>query len=313
MTLVAFQANADVFVSVASGNWTNVNNWEQNGSTPASRAPNNGDTIIISSDNVIEITANLNYTSGAIMLVQVEGTLEFVGGGSKLRMPAGSGVKILSGASVVPSGPGGGSSKTIEVGGSTLWQASDGTLSGPADLGTTPASPVPIIWKYFRVSRNHNGVKLYWAIESNEFADSFVIQRSRDTKIWENISSLDISGNLTFSYTDQNYFNGINYYRIAAYENGENSYSEIESINLNLEGDINLYPNPAIDHIVLKGEGLERDVFTLHDMTGKRIENYTIDFQQGQATIYLNNLKKGAYFIEIDSDHEARFFHFIKK
>jgi len=68
---------------------------------------------------------------------------------------------------------------------------------------------------------------------------------------------------------------------------GENGITSIE-----------IYPNPARDEVIIKGEDLESVV--LYDVTGRRIRAVPA-YHEEIVTVHVNDLSPGLYLVEIQS------------
>ena len=61
---------------------------------------------------------------------------------------------------------------------------------------------------------------------------------------------------------------------------------------------VEIYPNPARDELVVKGESMESIV--LYDLTGRRIKEMVVR-HEGEATLHVNDLNPGLYLVGIQS------------
>lgn len=290
------------------GNWNDPTSWLEDGAV-TTNTPGAGDTIIINVGDVITVTAQLNFSTSAAMYVEVAGTLNF-DTGMKLRMSAGSGVKIVSGGQINPGG-GGGGSNVIQIDGTTVWRTSDGTLDGPVDLGTTPVIPVPIKSIFLALSENSEGVLLKWISNVNE-VDTYVIYRSDDLVEWIFLGEKDASqGENTFE--DRDDFNGQAYYKVVAEHDSQTVLtSRIVSFSQNSVKDVKIFPNPATDFVILEGEDLENEIIKIHDNSGRELPLEALkNFNSWQINI--QNFPEGAYFLTIGAGHHSKSIHFIKK
>ncbi len=81
----------------------------------------------------------------------------------------------------------------------------------------------------------------------------------------------------------------------------------IEAIS---NGVVNVYPNPAKDHIIIETDGSENTIATLYNMVGKQVA--TLPFNN-RIKVDLNNHPKGVYLLEIKSDTTKRMIKVIKQ
>ncbi|MCB9188415.1 MAG: T9SS type A sorting domain-containing protein [Flavobacteriales bacterium] len=290
------------------GDWTDPTTWNPVG------IPNCGDTVTIVAGYTVKVTSNIDYTGCAQpMFIEIYGTLEFIGGGSKLKLPSGSGVEIHAGGSIKSSGSGGGSSKTLEIGGATVWKASDGNLSGPAGFGST----LPIELISFEAVFNEDQVDLYWSTASESNSSHFIIERSKDGSYWDELIRVDAAGNSTtikdYYEFDSEPMYGKSFYRLVQYDyNGD--YEIFNAVPVeNLEGGLvafDIFPNPTTqDNINLSFKGFEGKEFlvVLRDISGK--EYYSkVEIVNTDSEIIAYSpdvtLPKGVYLVTASSQNE---------
>ncbi len=309
------KSNAVIFRSVSSGDWQNVNTWSQNGISPASRTPQGGDTIFIENGFNVTVTSNLNFTAQMPLYVEVYGALEFVGGGSKLRTSAGSGVKVVSGGSIIPSGPGGGSSKTIEIGGTTVWRASDGPIVNPTDFGTTPAAPLPVTWVKVEVFKSEGKNIITWITSDEEFTSYFELERSHDLVAWSTVAQIDPNEVGEYNFLDYSFRPGFNYYRIKHIEtNGSVNISKIVNVfNQKIKKvSISLFPNPCVSTLNIGGLGDTEVEISAFSLEGELISLHSFLSVDGLATD-VEQLQNGQYVLRINGNGIQESIPFIKK
>lgn len=307
--MLLFQAaNAGIFISQQSGNWSDPNTWELDSTTyPTSRSITNGDTVIVKPGHTVTIFNNgTDYGSGAqpILYVQVEGVLTFKTG-RKLIMPCGSGVKVLGGA-IIPPGGGGGNSNVIDICNTVLWKAGDDTLVGPTDLGTTPTFPLPVTWLNVSVKEFENSHIILWATTEEENESHFEVLRSADLVSWEQIGQVDSKENGEYNFVDDDYETGFSYYRIRFVElNGISSLSKIVSIYSDFKTNqfsIQVFPNPSSDYIFVDGLDIPSASIQMKDSKGNIIAAPS-SVVGNKIQINLKSLNSGIYFLIISDFH----------
>ncbi len=159
--------------------------------------------------------------------------------------------------------------------------------------------------------KNNEFVELSWQTASERNNDYFSIERSVDGIHWFNIMNIDGTGNsselLIYKFLDKKPYRGVSYYRLNQTDfNGENSFSEIKSINLtlNVSSLLSIYPNPSDGLIIITGsnesELNEVRVFNALgvDVTAYVFQNKISPFKR---TIDLSVLAKGTYFVRTKS------------
>ncbi|MEO7175841.1 MAG: S8 family serine peptidase, partial [Saprospiraceae bacterium] len=126
----------------------------------------------------------------------------------------------------------------------------NGRINVLAAVEAALASPLEVVIRYFEASTDQKVVLLKWATETEFNASHFVIQRSTDTKNWEDIGSVAALGNSTslhhYQFTDNNAIKGISYYRLKQMDlDLLADYSQVRAIQIGKKTLITLSPNPA--------------------------------------------------------------------
>lgn len=114
------------------------------------------------------------------------------------------------------------------------------------------AMPLPIeLVEFSAQAVNNSAVLCEWTTASEIGNDYFTIERSVDATHFEEVGVIDGAGNssvpLFYSFTDQNPYHGISYYRLRQTDfNGEISYSEIRAVEITSASGfiLNAFPNP---------------------------------------------------------------------
>jgi hypothetical protein len=113
--------------SVQNGNFDQASTWD-NG------VPTCGDTIYISTGDIVTVDNTYDLTlCGTPMFLVIEGILQFKNG-PKIKLPCGSGVLVKVGGMILGGG-GKGGQNTIEICGTVVWVRSDGDIINPTSFG----------------------------------------------------------------------------------------------------------------------------------------------------------------------------------
>ena len=137
-----------------------------------------------------------------------------------------------------------GLSKERSVDGGSTWQ----NESSPT-FGASNATILPIELIEFRAELKSNTVEIYWITATEINNDYFTIERSSDGIVFEPLmikkAAGNSLGNIKYSNVDDNPLSGVSYYRLKQTDfNGTFTYSQIESVSLNKNEKIEVYPNP---------------------------------------------------------------------
>lgn len=280
---------------------------------PTAGPPGCSDAIVIS--GTIAISSDVDYSAcpgPMVITITSTGTMNFNTNGVRFNLPAGSSVVIQAGGRIIKTFPGGGSSTLISSGGTNLWIAGDGTVTGPVTLGP---SPLPIELLSFTAYLNNDKVDLAWSTASERNNDFFNIEKSRDGRNFEEVMKVDGAGNSTtiinYFEIDQSPFTGISYYRLRQTDfNGELTYSNIVPVEYNPTGDpsISLFPNPTDTdsqaYLELNYFEGQEVLVVLRDIQGREVYSKVVITMSNNELVALNQdglLSKGTYLITASS------------
>lgn len=168
------------------------------------------------------------------------------------------------------------------------------------------------------LSEVENQVQLNWKGDFDESLSHFKILRSVDQNSWEIIGRLigeekeRISGE--YSFPDLRPLIGLAYYKIIAEdENGVQTYSNIQSINLdiNQRQELILFPNPFESKLHIYGLQFPQSQLHILDINGKEVDSFSLPKSvNGQEFILnLEKLPQGVYFLRSGKT----FYKIIKK
>ncbi|MFH2094347.1 MAG: T9SS type A sorting domain-containing protein [Bacteroidota bacterium] len=291
-------------VAVANGDWTDPDTW-------GGFEPGPGDNIIIPAGITVQISSNESY-EGDPMFITIQGTLEFVGGGSKLWLPCNSEVSISEEGHIVPSGAGGGSSKQLIICSEVVWEARDGELGGPIILRQ---STLPVELVSFTGYVEDNVVKLEWSTASEINNDYFQLEKSRDGINYETLSIIKGKGTVNkmsyYSALDDVPEQGTTYYRLKQVDfDGKFAYSDMVSVNFHGsildECKFKIFPNPCIGVCNVKLEDCnsadsDEITFYVYDAFGNTVlASSPKTISQGEAMFSFdsnNKLSPGMYIV----------------
>jgi hypothetical protein len=128
-------------------------------------------------------------------------------------------------------------------------------------LGQTQGgSPLPVTLTSFRATASGTcGVRLDWATSSEVKSDRFEVERSADGRAFEKIATVQSQNSAygsSYSYTDQDPSDGINYYRLHLIDQDQAStYSPVATLLVacGSASAVRLVPNPATSSVQLLG------------------------------------------------------------
>ena len=212
-------------------------------------------------------------------------------------------------------------------------KASDVALANQFTFASTPSSrfetavgerttPLPIVLEYFRgKGTEDNKVLLTWATSSEKNNDFFTLERSRDGKTFETITTLPGAGNSTkkllYSFTDDHPENGLNYYRLKQTDFDKKfEYSPLISVTATAPEAVTpftvnrVYPNPFVDNLTveLTAPGDEHITIRLTGGNGNVVHEESVEVVSGHNTLPLqltSQTEKGIYLLTIIRSGES--------
>lgn len=307
------QAKSYTVITATGGQWRQNNSWDLN------RVPQCGDSIVIPAGITITIQGShedFRYCEPGFTPLCIDGTLNF-NCGFKITLAAGSFIYLSETGSVTGCG-GGGMSNYITIGGTTVWNNTMGTISGPLWWPNDPALPVELV--SFSARYFDNRVDIEWTTSSETNNDYFSILRSADGRSFETIQTLKGAGNsnhlINYSIIDEHPLSGISYYRLKQTDfDGEFEYSEIVSVTVPNFNQNNysfiIYPNPVSQnedlYMEMHGFDSEKEVLiVLLDILGQEMYSKVIFTNfNGETLIAIDThslIPSGTYFIIATSD-----------
>lgn len=127
--------------------------------------------------------------------------------------------------------------------------------TGPVSTGTCSGDAcgdeqLPVDLVYFNVKADAMTAIIEWATLSEEDNDFFTVQRSKDGISWEEIATVQGSGNsnerLEYSYMDRSPYIGVSFYRLSQTDfDGTTETFDIEMVQLTTIDRLSIFPNPA--------------------------------------------------------------------
>ncbi len=180
-------------------------------------------------------------------------------------------------------------------------------LYGPATLtisGFTANAMLPVKLSSFTLTAAQTSVRVRWRTELEENADRFVVQRSADGVYWQNAGEVKATGNssvpVDYSFNDMNPGSPLVYYRLKMLDIDKRvEFSLIKSTTLGIQNNVNIYPNPAKDHIIISSGAPEGIQGVLLSDRGSLLKKF-----QGQNSVRvdLTGLTPGSYYIKVNTD-----------
>ncbi len=175
-----------------------------------------------------------------------------------------------------------------------------------------PISVLPVSWETFKATvQSAKTVLLNWTVAQQINNKGYFVEHSHDGTKWESIGYIENNGentSATYSFTDAAPFIGKNYYRIQQEDlNGNNSYSDIQILDMELTEQVAIWPNPAKNIVNIQEQNnagaynINAEIF---NQSGQRVS--VSQLHSGINTVNINSLPSGYYIVHIDlSDGES--------
>lgn len=185
--------------------------------------------------------------------------------------------------------------------------------------------PLPVNLVF--TGKPENGMAhLNWVTSSEQNNSHFVVERSRDGKVFNSISSKIWSqapnGNsqttLTYDYLDAMPNNGHNYYRLQQNDLDQHqSYSKIVDVYFGNESIVNLYPNPIHTNLNIDiSTPYSTTAFVkIMDATGRTVRSISIQLLAGNnhSLVNMEGLADGVYMVHISNERGLNYSQSVRK
>ena len=173
------------------------------------------------------------------------------------------------------------------------------------------AQSLPVEYISFDVNKHQDGAILEWSTATEINSEKFEVLKSYDGKIYNKIGEVKAAtnSNVETQYTFiDNEARGKAYYRLNQVDlDGRSELSPIRSIELELEGEVNIYPNPATDNLFVQlGGNADGSTIKIISMTTGELIRQEVS-RNAVEEINTANIPQGFYLLEImNSENNKR-------
>lgn len=179
------------------------------------------------------------------------------------------------------------------------------------DLGAYQSEKtLPVELESFVLEKLINGAGLRWKVLSETNNKMFVIEWGTDGENFETIGIVQSAGDtkqaVSYSYIDNRFLQGDNYYKLSQIDkNGVSKTLGVKLVSLGLSAEtVVVYPNPAKDMVSVKLASLPKEKLKLRlfSITGSVLLEKDVDkFQAEQGfDLQLSKFNAGIYILNID-------------
>lgn len=170
-----------------------------------------------------------------------------------------------------------------------------------------PAGSLVLVMLEFGIATNNKTVTLKWKAQQENNNESYQVERSSDSQEWFRIGEVKAvttsSVAQSYSFTDQQPINGMNYYRLRMVnKDGKYGITTIKATRIggNIK-DVVIFPNPAHNNASLFFD--EKITGTLsvaiYNPNGQLLETLTSSANTNVLSLDLSRFAKGNYFVSI--------------
>jgi hypothetical protein len=196
------------------------------------------------------------------------------------------------------------------------------------DAGFRPGFVLPLTFVNFQALLKDNKVDVKWSAVNEINVSHFIVEKSFDGKLFNNIAMIFSTNNNTstygyYSFKDviNNMVNGsIYYYRIRSVDhNGINQLSEIRKVVVanSVETDIHIttFPNPAVHEVNIKIPNdwqSKKVVYEIISTSGVTIYKQEIPVARQVLSIPVAQLSRGIYYAKATCEGKTAIQKFLK-
>ncbi|HEY8389304.1 MAG TPA: T9SS type A sorting domain-containing protein [Parasegetibacter sp.] len=177
-------------------------------------------------------------------------------------------------------------------------------------FGVGTESALPVILKTYEAHRTGAAVEINWSTASEINNSYFVVERSRDGRVFRAIDSVratNAANGSEYTYIDMNPEPGYNFYKLVQVDfDGKKTYFDILKVEVSMNNNsvLNVDPNPAVSGFVtlsLNDSFTGRLQFLLTDMQGHIFKSWHSEKVQHlwSESVNLSSLSRGNYILKL--------------
>ncbi len=182
-------------------------------------------------------------------------------------------------------------------------------------LSPTGSLVLPIHIVYVSAQANNNSVLVSWKTTNESLSTNYIVEHSVDGANFSAIGSVKATTLNSYTFTDNNPTDGINYYRIHATDQlGVSLFSGVmkTTVTSTTKIAISVFPNPVANSLTLSFNGLAQGQYAirLYNSIGNVVSQQQVDLLGTTATkkIATNSLVKGFYIMKLTDSNGKTIF-----
>lgn len=169
----------------------------------------------------------------------------------------------------------------------------------------------------FNIVAGESSNIINWYTYAEEPGDWYILQRSADSRTWEQIghkTSVGEGGQLThYILIDERPLQTLSYYKLIQFNaDGSEGFSAILAVNPVFKQEVVVFPNPTSDRITIRFTRTEANVSVrITDSAGNTLDRYTIENSKEES--FLIPYPCGMYFIYLEGENLYETIKVIKR
>jgi len=173
-------------------------------------------------------------------------------------------------------------------------------------------NPLPVTLSHLSASCINESVVINWTTTSEINNSHFVIDRSEDGVVWQNIGQVEGAGNsvqeISYTFEDNFPLNGATVYRITQIDH-DGQFETFKPLMVicssmdNVLNDVSLYPNPNNGILEISGF-TEGSTVIIYNSLGSKV--YTSTLSANYTSINLENLPNGTYSVLVSNGSSSK-------
>lgn len=178
---------------------------------------------------------------------------------------------------------------------------------------------LPVTGLHFSASLSaSNKVKLQWTTQGEINVTGFKVQRSNDGITWNDITTVAAAGvnggGASYTYQDITNMPGLVYYRVKVLDaDGNESLSDVKTVDNKLVSSFSVYPNPADRELkILSNISFNNSLLQVTNATGQVVFSKRLN-GESPYSVDIASLPAGTYYAFIDDRKNRQRFSFVKR
>jgi hypothetical protein len=168
---------------------------------------------------------------------------------------------------------------------------------------------LPVKFASLEVKENFDAIDIYWSTSLEINNDFFTVERSNDGSTWNSIQTVKASkesGLQSYSVSDNNPANGVNYYRIKQQDiDGNITYSSVLVKEFNATAQVSIFPNPSNSFFKIEANNIQDMNIQITNMNGQVIK-IDSNIENNSITYDVSGLNAGIYNVQINNNGDIQ-------